>query len=671
MKKISIVSFCLLLPLFVYSGCSCTEHKRPEITWSLMHPTVLDTLYMERVIREAEGHPVDNFEICGKCNGFTDGSLDGLLMFEEYPLAMAAQNKVTVEHNQKCMKRIVEMCHEAGKKVFYWHREVLCNEGMVKSVPALLDENGEFDLLGDAYEQFLRYKIRKAFEIVPELDGIVLTLTEASFSTIHNSRPDVYPPEKVVEKIAGVFAEELSARGKRFILRSFGSISADYESIIKGAEFLSGKYSFEIETKITPYDFSPFLPDNPFLKTIQGCTLGAECDCLGEFLGVGMLPAEDVEDIVRYVNYARKCKVNRFAIRLDRHCNNIFDTYPINLYAYEQAILHPGITAEGIREKYYRAHYTEEIASEMIEMSREGIDCVKKTMFIDGNVIFHQFPTSPVMRYIKSGGILAAFSSEGDLHQKTEQWGMLNGKEISGRPFILKEKEQALYLADKNLERLESLKPFLPEADYIRLKMSWGNARDEAESIGEYTKVICAYFDSMEENDPDGNALKSAMEHMKETLGQKEYLRPIQALSQLFADEYPLEFAARKALMDDPSVLDFVLPGGSFDQIRIEHYMHGVRPVVKDNRLGLVVGNKVFPNAYLEVEMKGSDDCVKLVLEGWGDCCVGINGQNHIANLNEMTEFVLEAAPSYTVTISKAPMRDFPTVTSINLIKFK
>lgn len=662
-----IILFFLLLPIF--TACDSGKQSKPEITWSLMHPTVLDTVYMEKVMRESEGHPVDNFEICGKCNGFTEGSLDGLLMFEDYPLAMASQNREAVEHNQKSMKRIVEMCHEAGKKVFYWHREVLCNEGMVKSVPALLDEEGEFNLLGEAYEQFLRYKIRKTFEIVPNLDGIVLTLTEASFSTIHNSRPEVYPPEKVVEKIGGIFAEELEARGKRFILRSFGSISDDYKSIIKGAELLSKRYSFEIETKITPYDFSPFLPDNPFLSKVKGCTLGAECDCLGEYLGAGRLPAEDVDDIVRYVNYARERGVDRFTIRLDRHGNNIFDTYPINLYAYEQAILHPGITGEEIRETYYGERYTKETASELIDMSREGAECVKKTMFIDGNVIFHQFPTFPKMLYIKSGGILAAFSSKGDLHQKTEQWGMLNGKDVTGRAFILREKEQALALADKNLNRVESLKSFISEADYIRLKRLWENARDEAESIGEYTKVICAYFDSMEGNDPEGSALKSAMKHMNETLGEKEYLRPIQELSQLFADEYPLEFAAREALINDSTVIDFVLPGGSFDQARIEHYMHGAEPVVKDDCLGLMVGNKVFPNAYLEVEMKGYDTSVKLILEGWGDCCVEINGQNHIVNLDGAAEIVLDAASSYTVTICKAPMKDFPIVTSIKLIK--
>ena len=74
--------------LFIAAACS-SRSDRPEITWSLMHPTHLDTVYMAKVIANLPGHPVDNFEVCGGCNSFNDGSLDGLLYFEEYPLAAA------------------------------------------------------------------------------------------------------------------------------------------------------------------------------------------------------------------------------------------------------------------------------------------------------------------------------------------------------------------------------------------------------------------------------------------------------------------------------------------------------------------------------------------------------------------------------------------------------
>jgi hypothetical protein len=53
----------------------------------------------------------------------------------------------------------------------------------------LIDEDGEFDLLGDTYRDYLRFKLAETFKHCPELDGVVLTLTEADYSVIHNSNP--------------------------------------------------------------------------------------------------------------------------------------------------------------------------------------------------------------------------------------------------------------------------------------------------------------------------------------------------------------------------------------------------------------------------------------------------------------------------------------------------
>ena len=42
---------------------------RPEISWSVMHPTAIDTNYMARVVAKAvEYGGVDSFEVCGDCH---------------------------------------------------------------------------------------------------------------------------------------------------------------------------------------------------------------------------------------------------------------------------------------------------------------------------------------------------------------------------------------------------------------------------------------------------------------------------------------------------------------------------------------------------------------------------------------------------------------------------
>lgn len=656
------------LPLVFLAGC--TGGRVPEISWSLMHPTELDSVYMKRVIEESRLHPVDNFELCGGCNSGTDGSLDGLLYFEEYPLAAAAQNVEIVKSNRENLASIIRMSHAEGKKVWYWHREVLCNPGLVESIPGLIDANGEFDLLGEAYEKLLRYKIRKTFECVPDLDGIVLTLTEASFSALHNSRPDIYPPAEVVEKVGRIFAEELQKRGKRFILRSFGSIEEDYNAILAGAKALSKDFSFEVETKITPFDFNPFLPDNKFLVKSGKCTLGAECDVLGEFLGCGRMLPEHVDEIVRYVSYARKQKVDRYTIRLDRKYKSVFDVYPINLYAYEQAILHPEKTAAQIRREFYRARYPEGLADTLFTMSKDGMECVRKTEFIAGNMIFHWYPTTPDLRLLKAGGILGVFAPEGNLSRAAKQWAMLSFNDVPGRAAILEEKEAAVEIAARNVALLEEISSRLSDSDRTRLEEGWKVSLSEARSLSELCKVICAYFDDMEKRSPDAVSLSAAFASLRRNLDGETLLRPVQGLAERFVEEYPLELALRKQL--DGRTSDYVLPGCVSDQNRVEHYMLGSFCHIEGSRPVAVVGNTVYPDCYLALGLKPSPEPVSIEIEGYGKCLVTVNGERHLIDLDAHESIYADASESgYEISMTKAQNEDYPMIVSVASVPFR
>lgn len=656
------------------------ETERPEITWSIMHPIVVEPSYMQRVADKAvEYGNVDSFEICGECNQ-PHGGLNGLLAYEPYPKTAAAVDRSAVETCRRNLRETVEIAHRVGKPVYFWHREGFMPKTMHDDVPGLLDEDGEYDLLGKPYLDYVRWKVREAFRQVPSLDGVVLTLTEADFSVIHNSRPDRYPPAKVVETITRIFLEEHKRLGKRMIFRSFGSIKSDYEDLIAGANACADDFDFEIETKITPFDFSPFLPANPYLKKTSRCTIGAECDCLGEYLGAGYLPAAQVDAVARYVGYGRAANVNRYTIRIDRVGNSIFDSaQEVNLYAYMRFIRDSSATAEKVLDEWAAKRWPR-CADEMKALAKKSFDLVEAAQFIDHNVCFHQNPPTPSFKLIKFSGILGVFRDGMDLHMTEPMWGMMSAQKTPGRAAIRAEKSLAEKLAAEGLAKIESLRGRLDPEEYARQHRAWSIAAKVVPAMRSFWECVVAYFDDMEANDPAAPRLAAAIDVAEKTImprmkstkidlsefnlnacrarGEdldKVYFATFLWLSRELMNEYRAEYAARAKLRERKDVIDFVIPGGIYDDVRVSRVMHSSYQTIDGGVPVRFVGNAAFPNGTIAVEFKDVPGA-----------CVEIDADPKYAidfSVAEKTENGVR-----TVTISKKGI-SYPGIRSISLVK--
>ena len=609
--------------------CQSAPSACTEVTWSVMHPTPLDPAYMTRVVDKAvEYGGVDSFEVCGTCHSGM-GGMDGLLMMEPYPTACARRDAAAVRKIRADLKGCIAAAHNAGKRLYYWHREGYLPDGILDDLPDLKDADGEIDLLGETFASYLRWKVRAAFDAVPELDGFVLTLTEADFSVVHNSNAGRYPPPKVVEKIVRIFCEEHEKRGKRFVLRSFGSVAKDYEDIIAGGVAAAKSHRFEIETKATPYDFSPFLPDNPFLKREPGTTLGVECDCIGEFLGAGYPPCAQVETICRYVKNARKAGADRYVIRIDRIANTIFDSaQEINLYAYMRFIAGAAAAPDDIKAEWAARRWTG-CEKEMIRLSDMSYEMVTKMEFLNGNVTFHQHPVAPSFKFLKAGGMFSVFRDGSDLHMAKRLWGLKNWEKTPGRAAILAEKDRAVELADDGLKLLESVKGRLGPAEYARQKRAWDIAAKATRATRAFIRCAAAYFDDMDAGEPMPRRLSAAVAaadkeissmmsdpfagidglntRHSEAVGQnldRVYFIPLRWLCREFLNEYAAEAKVRSELKSRSDVLDFVVPGGIYDDNRVDRQMHGAYPELVDGQPVRWVGNSIFPNGTVRVEFK-------------------------------------------------------------------
>ena len=623
MKRKATLIFALLGTLLAF-----VVQASPEITWSVMHPTAIDTNYMARVAAKAvEYGGVDSFEVCGDCHRGYSG-INGLSMLERYPHAAAKVDRAAVERNRREMNAICEIAHGIGKPLYYWHREIFIPEGLLEDLPQLLDADGEFDLLGAVYRDWLRYKLDETFRFCPGLDGIVLTLTEADYSVIHNSNPTRYPPQKVVETLVGLFAEEYEKRGKRFILRSFGSNSQDYIDIIGGARLAAAKHGFEIETKVTEADFVPWLPKNPFLRKNPPLTLGAECDALGEYLSAGYLPAAQVGRIREYVESAREEGVDRYAIRIDRVGNSIFDSaHEVNLYAYMRFIRDPSATADGVIADYAAKRFGA-AAKEMIPLVKDELEMIRNIHYVASNLVFHSFPLKADFTTVKAGGIFSVYRENSTLEATKDIWSILHWQKSPSHAQILPEKEKGLAMAEKGLARIESLKDMLPADEYVRQHRAFSAAVNAAKALKAFAKCCIAYFEDMaarrddpirlhRESDAAVALIESLMTNLSDDFTGRDaffnivgdnidrvYFAGLRYYCHELLNEYVCERKLRREYEARPEVIDFVTVGGIYDDNRTIRTMHGAYTKTLPGRVVRQAGNPIFPNGTIAVRFR-------------------------------------------------------------------
>ena len=613
-----------------------TFAAEPEITWSVMHPTAIDTNYMARVIEKAADYGgVDSFEVCG----LEQKGINALSLFERYPHAAAKVDRAFVERTRTALNGVCRQAHAAGKKVYFWHRENLVTPGIFEDMPELLDEDGEFNLLGAAYEKYLRDKIGEVFMACPELDGLVLTLTESEYSVLHNSNQARYGAVKVVKNLIGIFTNELSRRGKRFILRSFGN-GEDYAKIIDGATAAAKELgvAFEIETKVTQADFVPWLPKNPYLKRNPPLALGAECDALGEFLGAGYLPAAQVGRIHEYVASARAEGATRYAIRIDRHGFSLFDSaQEVNLYAYMRFIRDEEATADVVLGEYAAKHFGK-AAAKMIPLLKSELEMVRNLNYIASNLTFHVFPVRPSLKYVKAGGIFSLYRENASLENMRDIWSIFHEDAAPTHAQILREKDEGVAMAQAGLKLIESLKTDLPEAEYLRQHRAFTNAVVIARAQRVLTRSFVAYFDDMKSREPKPRRLKIAVAEAQRELAALAGTLTQECLEGIgwLCKELVLEYAAERALRrkyERHEVYDFVIPGGIYDDGRVRRMMHAAYSFREGERLYREAGNNRYPNGRIEVLLNAPENAViEVVLDpsGAAECDVRKSWKNGV-----------------------------------------
>ena len=663
------------------------ETDRLTLSWSLFQPTLPEPSVMPRVIEKADEYGVESFDLIGASHIWR-GNLDGCLLFEEYPDVRRERDEATVLDTRRRLNRIVEMIHGSGRKATYWHREVMIEKGLLACVTGLLDSNGEVDFSGEAYWELLRNKLSEFFRAVPGMDGIVLTLTEADYSVINNSDKEKYPPVEVAARMIATFAEQLAALGKSLTVRTFGSIDADCATLSAAIDKALGAWEFEVESKITPFDWHLFRDRTPYLKKRPRGTLAAEFDLLGEFFGQGEVPCLYPELIVKEVEFARKAGCHRVSGRIDCARRTCLDSvHEFNVYAFSSAVRNPGITAGEIWASWASRKWGK-AASRLVPLMKRSLDMAKKSFYIDGHMMAQYYFAS--FHHMMLGGTFALFRPGIPLDFARDLWSVLSEKTTPLREAIVREKAEAVEIADWAHETVVALGDAIPAPEYEMIKRAWRHARHTTRMHLATAEIIKGYFDDMEDGaecpgrlngaterslDVARAAAQEACEELGRTLagalpayepilqaeaafvrqvaseeqtGEKEsfveeFARYVVENAEIFRSFYAAERAARNQWEDDGAVVDCVICGGLADEWRITRVMHGSGVEIRDGRPVRMAGNRVFPSGSLEYQMMtcrdGASELLVVLHGAGGPARVTVDGVTTVAEPPKLEAF--------------------------------
>lgn len=578
-----------------------------ELSWSIFHARELELSYARQIVRAASRFEIDSLELCGSCHGRLQG-MEGGIYYRRYPGMLSRAQQAEIRANIGKLRAIGQMAHKAGLPLYYWHREVCVPPEILALEPGLLDERREFDLLGSSYQRVLEGKLTEFFHNVPEIDGIVLTLTESDYSVIHNSQPDRYPAAKVVERLIRIFARAHRKAGKRLILRSFGSIEQDHCDLFAGVRAVQDE-TLEVETKVTPFDWSPFLPLNRWLKPLRNHRISAEMDAMGEYFGPGVLPSPCPEEMFRYLRYALDRQVGRIAVRVDRgEASALGTVQEVNLQAVSRALrsrkASPAAAWEGWESRKAGP-------GPLAALMRRNFEVIKLSRYIDGSLMFHTFPISPSFEYLKLGGIFALFEERVSLRRQRDMWSIRSWRKAPSAINLIREKEEAVHLARRLLQDFAEIKPSLRAAAGRQMERLLENGLEVAQLLLEFCRSIQAYFRDMRKAATAAPVFPAQIQRNLSLCRRSRnpevvatHAGPMVTLLQSLQSEYRAERRAREKWQSLPDIADFVICGGLLHEWRTRRLLHGSGSRLADGRQERRIGNPAFPNGYLEYELE-------------------------------------------------------------------
>ena len=384
-----------------------------NVIWSLAHHGEPDFERARQIIDLAASLGVDGIELaCG---------LEQCVVYTEIPELQGCVEPEPALDRRQVVQQIAHHAQQQGLRVGIWLREITGPPGFLEALPGLKADDGFLDIESDQLAELIEAKIDEFFFNVPEVDEVVLTLTQSPVTVFNRPFCDM-PLAERVERVLRPVVEALQYVERGLALRVDCRSLEDGEALIRVAE----QTHHQPFALVAPADFpeaNPFSPDNPFLRKLDWADLRVEVDAVGEDYGCVEVPSCYPGYVVDRMRYAADHGADGFSLRAEAHGLAAPGTInEINLVAATAWAKDQHLDLERVWRLWLEGRLG--VAPEgMVELLDQTFEVIKNALFIEGRPISRdRFPSFPDL---KDAGVFLLLEDGPNLRRPAEREDLL------------------------------------------------------------------------------------------------------------------------------------------------------------------------------------------------------------------------------------------------------
>jgi hypothetical protein len=299
-----------------------------------------------------------------------------------HEIVMNAEEIILDWHRYQHLQRFCEEAHRHGMKVYLWNHQI-------NNPPETLvarDDGGRrsLDFDNPLLSKWLYDRYQRVSDRVPQMDGIVLSLTESEWQVHRDpSDPARYDPrQRIVSKldppgrmakVINTIADSLRARGKQLMVRDFLRSPKEMASFVSAMKGVPDEVI--VYTKCVPNDWQYRYPPHPLLGKMAPHPQIMELDLYNETGGNihVVMPAPGYYQT--QLRLARERGLAGAIARVDDgFSTNRGTPAEFNVFAYSRLLHDPDAAVDPLWREFYEPFYGTAAAPVAVECLKHCFD---------------------------------------------------------------------------------------------------------------------------------------------------------------------------------------------------------------------------------------------------------------------------------------------------------